>query len=121
METGAKSLQLSGPSQWVPGVGLVSLDESVPITTDAQAPVVVVAKPVDRAVDTSAHHLRVVDATKPLTGREIRAMAVARVREISRILRAMPQLEAERDQLTALILAASPHRKTKRAASGDHH
>ena len=57
---------------------------------------------------------------KPMTGRQLVAMARARVREIDHILRGMPSLQAERAQLSALILAASPRPLAKAERRAPH-
>lgn len=57
---------------------------------------------------------------KPMTGRQLVALARARVREIDQILRGMPSLQAERAQLSALILAAAPRPPVKAERRAPH-
>ena len=53
------------------------------------------------------------DPGKPLTGKQLVAVARARIKELDKILRAVPALQEERSSLASLILAATPPRKRK--------
>jgi hypothetical protein len=57
-----------------------------------------------------------IQATKPITGRELLKAAKARVRELDKILRTMPALKAEREAMQRLVDAASPVRRPKLVA-----
>lgn len=108
--------------QFVPGHGMVPLGESVPTSSTPQAPIAMSAPPRERETEpltktTSTLHF---DPSRPMTGKELLTVAKARVKEIDRQLRAMPILQAERTQLAALIVAASP-RKPKSAPRGSQH
>lgn len=75
-------------------------------TTEAPEP------PASSAQKSSAPALRF-DPGKPLTGKQIAAMARARIRELDAILRTVPALQAERSSLATLLLAAKTPRKRK--------
>ena len=57
---------------------------------------------------------------KPLDGREIARLVKARIKAIDTILRGVPALQAERAQLAALLLAASPRKPKRQPAGGAH-
>ena len=93
--------------QFVPGIGPVPLGESVPVSTDAMPPVATMAATkTPQAVEAAPVVSSAIDPRKPLTGRQLLGIAKARVKEIDRQLRAMPALQHERAQLSALIHAA---------------
>lgn len=56
-------------------------------------------------------------AGAPVTGKQLMAAAKARVKELDRLLRQVPALEAERASLLRLIQAAQPTRRSRKATT----
>jgi hypothetical protein len=73
-----------------------------------------VARPKGQPLPAQTAGRFVLDSGRPLTGREIMQAAKSRIREIDRALKSVPDLQRERAQLQALVLAASSSQPKKR-------
>ena len=56
----------------------------------------------------------------PLKGAQLKQMAKARIKEIDKILRAMPALQEERAELSGLLAAMDAAKRATRRTSGAH-
>lgn len=97
--------------------GILPLDASVPTAGDtvmpgavASAEAATVETPAARQAPAPATAAR---AAGPITGKQILGLARDRIREIDRLLRAVPALQAERASLQSLVRAATPTHKRK--------
>jgi hypothetical protein len=98
--------------QFTPG-GIVPLGAPVPAMTEDAAGGFVPAsaeRPAERDVSAPAaarHAAVVAPSDQPLTGKQILALAKARMRVIAKTLAAVPALERERESLRLLVAAAT--------------
>jgi hypothetical protein len=105
-----------GGFQFTP-FGVFPLGADIPVTSEMVPGAIIQGAEPDRlvAAPVAARPPAVltIDPGKPLTGKQLFAMAKARITEIDRQLRTVPALQSERAQLSALMLAAKPPRKRK--------
>lgn len=99
--------------QFTPG-GIIPLGQAAAAAGagDEPSPAVVplAAPALDASPPKNAPPPNAFDASKPLTGKQIAAMARARLREVERTLASVPALERERDGLRHILESLAPRR-----------
>jgi hypothetical protein len=97
------------------GAEPTALPPPVAADLNAQARRATISEPttshVQQAPPPKQDALSLLHSGKPLTGKQLKAAAKARIKELDKMLATVPRLRAEREELVALVQATTPSKR----------